>query len=97
MSSFSFVCADSTLRYTTRDAVKGTGALIISALLFSLLGFIARSNGLLGTADVLKSFSLPASVTFSMPFWILKGQSRKAQAVFVCLTLAVAASILYLL
>ena len=46
MDSYSFVCSDSKLRYTQRDAWIGAGVLILVVVVFSALDIAARRSGL---------------------------------------------------
>lgn len=94
MSSFSFVCRDSRVRYTTRDALIGAGVMLLIVVVVTALGIAARRNGFPATGEMLKAVATPGSILLSMPLWILKGQPWKAQVVVigVALSLVVAAS-----
>jgi hypothetical protein len=45
---------------------------------------------------MLKAIAFPASMTLSMPFWLLKGQPWKAQAVLIGGTVGLLVAISYL-
>ena len=94
MTSFAFVCRDSRVRYTTRDALVGAGVMLLIVLALSALGIAARRNGCPVMAEMLNAVATPASILLSMPLWLLKGQPWKAQVVVVglMLGLVVAAS-----
>jgi hypothetical protein len=87
MDSYSFVCSDSKLRYTQRDAWIGAGVLILVVVVFSALDIAARRSGLPATGDILKTLAFPGAVALSMPLWLLKGQPWKAQVVVIGVTL----------
>jgi hypothetical protein len=90
------VCDQKQVRYTTRDSLTGAGVLLVASVLFTLLGVAARRRGLLVTGEVLTSVAFPGSLTLSMPFWVMKGQSWKAQFVIVGGTLVLLVMIGYL-
>ena len=94
MSSFSFVCRESRVRYTTRDALTGSGVMLLIVTVLAALGIAARRNGFPVTGEMLKAVATPASLLLSMPLWLLKGQPWKAQVAIVgaALSLVVAAS-----
>jgi len=83
MNVHSLVCASSKVRYTTRDGLIGAAAMVLATFVLVTIGIAARRNGFLIAGDMLKSLAFPASMTLSMPFWIMKGQPWKAQAVIV--------------
>jgi hypothetical protein len=65
----STVCARTQPRYTKRDALIGSGVMLAATFVFMLVGIAA--------------LAYPASITLSMPFWLMKGQPWKAQLVIV--------------
>jgi hypothetical protein len=79
---------DQTASYTTRDGLIGAGVMLGSTALFTTIGLVARRNGWPATGQMLLNFGFMFSLTLSMPFWALKGQPWKAQAVIVGGTLA---------
>ena len=70
--------------------------MIAVSLLLSIAGIAARRAGWSATANGLTQVAFPVSLMLSIPFWLLKGQPRKAQVVIVggTLVLLVAAGCL---
>jgi hypothetical protein len=87
---FSFVCTDSNVRYSTRDGWIAAGVLILVSGLFAVAGIAARRNGAPVIAEVLRVEGLPLAIALSMPFWLLKGQSRKVQGAVIGFTVVFA-------
>ena len=83
MSVQSLVCATSKARYTTRDALIGAAVMILASLAFLAIGIAAHRNGFPASGESFKAVAFPVSLLLSMPFWILKGQPWKAQAVII--------------
>jgi hypothetical protein len=83
MNVSSFVCAGHKVRYTTRDALVGSVVMVLASLAFLAIGIVARRNGFLASGESFKAVAFPVSLLLSMPFWILKGQPWKAQAVII--------------
>ncbi len=83
MSLQSLACASSKARYTTRDALIGAIVMILTSLAFLAIGIVARRNGYLASGESFKGVAFPVSLLLSMPFWVLKGQPWKAQAVII--------------
>jgi hypothetical protein len=77
------VCERKRLRATTRDSLIGAGVMIGATMMLSLLGISAKRGGWVEMGDVLLTVGYPAALTLSMPFWLMKGQPWKAQAVIV--------------
>jgi hypothetical protein len=90
------VCERRQVRFTTRDSLIGAGVMIGATLFFTMVGIAARRNGWSATGEVLTNLSFPGSLTLSMPFWLMKGQSWKAQVVIVGGTLTLLVGIGYL-
>jgi hypothetical protein len=90
------LCHQPKLRVTTRDAWIGAGAMTGGTLLFATLGVILGNSGWPVTGEVLTSLAFTASLTLSMPFWLMKGQPWRAQVVITVVTLAVLVAIGYL-
>ena len=82
------VCERSQARYTRRDALIGAGVMLGATLFFTMTGVASRRAGWHATGGIVTSLAFSASLMLSMPFWLMKGQSRKAQAVIVGGTLA---------
>ena len=81
-------CGSTKLRYTKRDALIGAGVMLLTTLVCSVLGVVARRNGSILTSQMLLSLAFPGSTMLSMPFWLLKGQPWRAQAVLIVGTMA---------
>lgn len=90
MRSLSFVCVDSKLRYSMRDGLIGGVVLMLVSAVLVLFSRAALHIGLAATAEFLRIASLPAALALSMPFWVLKGQSRRVQVAVVAATISVA-------
>ena len=75
------LCQPDRSRYSTGDALIGAGVMLGATFVLALLGLAAGRADWPVTADILKSLAFPASLTLSMPFWLLKGQPWKAQVV----------------
>ncbi len=90
------VCERKQLRYTTRDSLIGAGVMIGATLILTLAGTGARRSGWPATGEVLLNLAFFGSMTLSMPFWLLKGQPWKSQAVIVVGTLTLLTGIGYL-
>ena len=90
------VCERKQVRYTKRDSWIGAGVMLVTTLILTMAGLAARRYGWSTTGEVVISLAFTVSLTLSMPFWLLKGQPWKAQAVVVVGTIAlmVAAGIL---
>ncbi len=80
-------------RFTTRDSLVGAGAMIVFSVLLGIIGVFAGLGGAPRTADALAQLGFPVSLTLSMPFWLMKGQPWKAQAVVIGTTLVLLAGI----
>ncbi len=61
----------------------GAAVMLMGTALFALLGIALRRKGWLFTGEMLTNIAFTASLTLSMPFWLMKGQSRKAQTAIV--------------
>ena len=85
-----------TSRYTKRDALVGSGVMVGATLIFTMLGVVARNNGWPVTGEVLTSVGFMAALLLSLPFWLMKGQPRKAQVVIIGGTLVFMVGIGYL-
>ena len=96
MSVQSLLCASSKARYTTRDGLMGSAVMLLATFVLAAIGIAARRNGFPVAGEMLKALAFPASMTLSMPFWILKGQPWKAQAVLVGGTVALLVAVGYI-
>ena len=70
-------------RYTKRDGLIGAGVMLLATLVITLVGIAARRGGFPVTGEVMTSISFPVSLNLSMPFWLMKGQPWRAQAVIL--------------
>ena len=89
-------CGTHRARYTTRDALIGAGVMLALAFVFALGGSAARREGSPGLSTILLNLSFTGSAVLSMPFWLMKGQPWKAQAVLMSVTLTLVTAIAYL-
>ena len=89
-------CERNQARYTTRDSLIGAGVMLVATFALTGAGIAARRTGWPDAGEVILSLAFPGSLMISMPFWLMKGQSRKAQWVIVGGTLALLAAIGYL-
>ena len=87
------VCERNQQRYTTRDGAIGAAIMITASALFAVLGTALGWNGFQSAGEMVLNMSFPASLTLSMPFWLMKHQPWKAQVVLVGGTLALLAAI----
>ncbi len=90
------VCERGTLRYTRRDALIGAAVMLLATLALSAMVMAARRNGWTTADAVLTQLAFPGSLVLSMPFWLLKGQSWRSQAVLMAGLLAVLLAIAWL-
>ena len=74
---------------TPRDGLIGAAVMLGVAFLFRFLSAAAARGGFPQAGEFLKSLVFLGSFVLSMPFWLMKGQPWKAQAVIVGGTLAI--------
>jgi hypothetical protein len=89
-------CERKQARATVKDGLIGAGVMIGTTALFVALGTALRTAGWVEGAKAVVALSAPMSYTLSMPFWAMKGQPWKAQAVIVGGTMAILVVIGYL-
>jgi hypothetical protein len=89
-------CTSARFRYTKRDALIGAGVMLLGTLLSTVLGVVARRNGMPMVAEMLLSNSFLGSMMLSMPFWLLKGQPWRAQVVLIGGMIAMMVAITYI-
>jgi hypothetical protein len=77
-----FVCQGTT-RYTTRDSMIGASIMIAGTALLAALAIALRQSGWPTASAIVSNVAFLASLTLSMPFWLMKGQPWKAQLVIV--------------
>jgi hypothetical protein len=94
MSVRTMVCTKA--RYTTRDGVIGGSVMIVTTILLALLAMGLRQNGWTTAGEALGNSSFMIAMVVSAPFWLLKGQPRSAQMVFIGGTIVLLALISYL-
>ena len=80
---------------TPRDGLIGAGVMLGVSLLLKVASAAATREGFPLAGDLLKSLVFLASFTLSMPFWLMKCQSWKAQVAIVGGTLALLVFIAY--
>jgi len=88
MRALSFACLDSKPRYSVRDGIIGSFVIVLVSLAFLAMGVVARRAGLTLPADVVRTVAFPSAMALSMPFWLLKGQSRRVQLAVIGVTIA---------
>ncbi len=76
-------CTTPQPQMTTRDGLISAGVLLGSCVLLTALSFYVDRLGYGATADLSRMLAFPGSVLFSMPFGVMKGQPRRAQAVII--------------
>jgi hypothetical protein len=81
-------CERRNARYSARDGLIGGGVMIGATVILLVLGIAAGRNGWPVTGEILKGIAYPASLMVSMPFWLMKGQPWRAQAVILGVTVA---------
>ena len=82
-------CEQQQMRYTRRDSLLGAGVMAGASLFLVVLGTTARRGGFPVAGEVLIDVAFPVSLMLSMPFWMMKGQPRKAQIAIVGGTLVI--------
>lgn len=89
-------CATRTPGYTTRDAMVGAGVLIAVTFVLLTLGIAANRSGYHTLGETLKGLAFPASMLLSMPFYLTKGLSWRAQALLLGVPMVILVIISYL-
>ena len=82
-------------RAQLRDALVGAAVMIVTAMIMKALATTTQ-QGFPTTSRVLKDLSFVGPFTLSMPFWLMRDQSWKAQAAIVGGTLAILIALGYL-
>jgi hypothetical protein len=90
------ICERNQARYSKRDGLIGAGVMIAATIILSIAGIAVRRAGWPATGEVIVSLAFSGSLTLSMPFWLMKGQPWKAQAVIIGGTLALLVAIAWL-
>jgi len=89
-------CATRTPRYTTKDALIGAGVLIAVTFVLLEAGIVANRSGYHALGETLKGLAFPASMLLSMPFYLTKGLSWRAQALLLGVPTLILIAISYL-
>jgi hypothetical protein len=76
-------CANRTGNYTTKDALVGAGVVIGVTFVLLTLGIAANRSGYPTLGEILKGLAFPASMLVSMPFYLTKGLSWRAQTILL--------------
>ena len=88
-------CATRTPHYTTRDALIGAGVLIGVTFALLALGIAANRSGYTTEGETLQGLAFPASMLLSMPFYLTKSLSWRAQTVLLGVPMAILIVISY--
>jgi hypothetical protein len=83
------ICATNKVRYTTRDGLISAGVLLLTSLVLSAAGIVARTQGNRLLGDSILADSFPISLAVSMPFAVMKGQPKTVQTVVIGTTIAI--------
>ncbi len=83
------ICARNETKYTRRDGFIGAAIMIACTLLFVLLGTVLKRNGYDEVAEAVFTNGYLVALNISMPFWLMKGQPRKAQLAIIGGTTAI--------
>jgi hypothetical protein len=89
-------CATRTPRYTTKDALIGAGVMIAVSFVMLAVGIAANRSGYAVLGETLKGLAFPASMLLSMPFYLTKGLSWRAQALLLGVPMLILIVISYL-
>ncbi len=76
-------CATRKPPYTTQDALIGAGVIIAVSFVMLAIGTAADRAGYATAGETLKGFAFPASMLLSMPFYLTKSLSWRAQTVLL--------------
>jgi len=82
-------CARSQRGVTPREGLLGAGIMLGVTFLMAFGGIVARRTGWPLTGELLKDNAFFVALLVSMPFWLMKGQPWKAQALIIALSLAI--------
>ena len=89
-------CATRTPNYTTKDAMIGAGVVIGVSFVMLAAGIAANRSGYHAVGETLKGLAFPASILLSMPFYLTKNLSWRAQAVLLGVPMLILIAISYL-
>ena len=88
-------CATRKPHYTTKDALIGAGVIIGVSFVLLALGIAANRSGYVTAGETLKGLAFPASMLLSMPFYLTKGLSWRAQTILLGVPMAILVVISY--
>lgn len=88
-------CATRTPGYTTKDAMIGAGVVIGVSFLGLAAGIVANRSGYHALGETLKGLAFPASMLLSMPFYLTKNLSWRAQALLLGVPMVILVIISY--
>lgn len=76
-------CASRTANYTTKDALIGAGVMIAVSFVMLAIGIAANRAGYATAGETVKGLAFPASMLLSMPFYLTKSLSWRAQTLLL--------------
>ena len=76
-------CATGKIRYTKTDGLIAASIMIGVTIVIMLAASWARQSGYIEAGKALAGIAFYVSMALSMPFWLMKGQSRLAQTMIV--------------
>ena len=82
-------CGHARSAVTPRDGLLGAGIMLGVTFLMAFGGIAVRRTGWTFAGELLTDTAFFAGLLLSMPFWLMKGQPWKAQALIIGLTLAI--------
>lgn len=82
-------CGRTRNRATPRDGLLGAAVMLGVTYLMAFGGVAAQRAGWPHAGDLLKANAFFVALLLSMPFWLMKGQPWKAQALVIVVTLAI--------
>jgi hypothetical protein len=83
-----WLCQGTTTRYTRRDGLIGAAVMIVGTIVMVLLATVLKQGGFDKLSETVLSLGWLVSFNLSLPFWLMKGQPWKAQAVITGGTIA---------
>jgi hypothetical protein len=86
MTVRAMLCSKTDTRYTKRDGLIGAAVMIAGAIVFAVAGTALKQAGWSQASEAVLGMSFTVPLTLSMPFWMMKGQPRRAQVVIVGVT-----------
>jgi hypothetical protein len=78
---------------TPRDGLIGAAVMLAVSWLLATAAVYAKQEGLMDLGAFLGGLAFPVSLTISMPFWLMRGAPRAAQAAIVGTTLVLLVTI----